>query len=263
MDYTIVIGLDKAHLSQLQLVLPSWKKHKPSLFDNNFSIFHDDSVDGDELDEFLYNNFDAACTINKWPPEGVTYEGDPNDKWKNPQRAKMLSGFVHIAAQSVSTAYWLKVDTDVVATGNDDWVEDSWFENEPAIIAQKWGYTKPPMQMMELDNWANAHLDKLPNWIWQHPPLNLIPNPGSSLVKHERIAGWCGFYNTEFTKLCSEAAESIEGSGQLPVPSQDGFLFYMAKRGNFNIIRTNFKSRGWKLRSSMKAIKQAVEEAMI
>lgn len=264
MNYTLVLGLDSKHADQLRMVWPTWIKHKPSILDNPLLIFVDELSFRDDGIPMINNEIvveHGDVTYVSWPSSEVKYEGDPNNKWTNPQRAKMLSGFIHIAAKWVKTPYWLKVDTDVVATGKDDWIEDSWFINNPAIVAQKWGYSKPPMQMLKLDQWVRNNPEKLSHWN-QYPPLNLIPNPGSSLVKHERIAGWCGFYNTEFTKACSEAAESTCGVGQLPEKSQDGVMWYLAKRGNFEIIRTNFKSRGWKLRSSMKAIKQAVEEAM-
>ncbi len=168
---------------------------------------------------------------------------------------------MHLPATDwVKTPYWLKLDLDVVATGQDDWIDERWFEGNPAIIAHPWNYSKPPESMLDLDKWVKVNAGKLPDKITDSEPLNLIPNPGSDIVRHERIISFCGFFNTEFTKLCSEMAESTCGSGKLPVPSQDGFMWYVAKRGGFGINRVNMKARGWKQCSSERSILQSLQE---
>jgi len=52
-DYTIVLGLDYKHLSQLKLVIPTWKKHKPSLFSKKWIVFIDNSVDYNDVEVLL------------------------------------------------------------------------------------------------------------------------------------------------------------------------------------------------------------------
>lgn len=263
--YTLVLGVDEKHLQQLKIVLPSWRKHKPSLFKHPWIIFYDvGQLLSVAISEVIHQrDIDKELKIIQWPPHGIElYEGDPNNKFSNPQRYRMLSGFVHVAAKHVETPYFLKIDTDTIASDMDDWIDESLFENDPAIISQKWHYSKPANQMLELDQWAEDNKLALSSCFGNTEPLNLVPNPGSSMVKHERIISWVGFFNTEFCKLCSKVCEDTCGVGKLPVPSQDGVHFYLAKRGGFKIVRTNFKSRGWIHRSSMKGIREAVQEAM-
>jgi len=271
-NWTLVLGVDEKHLSQLGFVIPTWKRFKPSLFEKPWIIFYDESVKDFMIEHLLqaYGVYDYY--LYSWPPDGVTYEGDMSNKFSNPQRYRMLAGFVHVAAKYVKTKYWLKIDTDTIASGMDDWVLDEWFENEPAIISHPWGFTKPPNQMMDLDEWFNyGAYDVIINFYYRQefgipyislPSLDIVPTPGRSRVGHKRIISWCGFFNTSFTKFCSNVAGELCGKGKLPVPSQDGYVWYMAKRCGFGIIRMNFKSRGWIHRSSMKGIRQAVEKVM-
>jgi hypothetical protein len=184
------------------------------------------------------------------------------DKWSNPQRYMMLSGFVHVPALcQIETPYWLKLDLDAVATGHDDWVDPSWFKDNPAIVSQPWGYTKPADQMLKLDQWVDRYAEHLPI-LANQPPLNLVPKEGSSLVKHPRIISWCGFFSTGFTSLCSAMASTTCGRGRLPVPSQDGFMFYAAKRAGLPIHIAQMKSRGFEHHNGNAAVKAAVERSL-
>jgi len=262
MDYTLVIGVDGRHLEQLSLVWPTWVKHKPSILTHPLVVFYDrDQLTWKDIQPIVKEHY--QITVYDWPPKGAEYKGDPKDKWTNPQRHKMLSGFVHVPPMFVKTKYWLKLDLDTVATGMDDWIDESWFEDEPAIVSHPWGYTKPARQMLDLDEWTGARLDMMPQWLWQKPPLNLVPREGSSMVRHKRIISWCGFFNTEFTEVCSAVAAGCCELGQLPVPSQDGYLWYMAERGNLGIKRVNMKSRGWEHWTTTRNIIKAVERVML
>ena len=173
----------------------------------------------------------------------------------------MLAGFVHVPTVHVDTSYWLKLDTDVVATGNDDWVDDCWFEGDPAIVAQPWGFTKPADQVLKLDEWVLNNAEKLYDLVCE-PALCLTPNEGSDRVRHKRIISWCGFFHTHFTWSASTWAENTCGVGKLPVPSQDGYLFYLAKRLDFGIKRVQMKKLGFEHWSTMFNVKQAAERAM-
>jgi hypothetical protein len=196
-------------------------------------------------------------TIISWPPEGVKYSGEKGDKWSDPQRHKMLAGFVFIPAHHVNTPYWLKLDTDVVAIGEDDWIKPEWFEDEAAIISHKWTFTKPPDQIIKLDLWAEEN-----GLLLESPPLDLRPEPGSDRVGHARIISWCAFFRADFTRHCSIIADRACGAFQLPVPSQDGYLWYMARRLNQKIVRTNMKGCGWQHWHTEKNIIKYAKEAM-
>ena len=169
----------------------------------------------------------------------------------------MLSGFVHVAAEHVRTEFWLKLDVDCVATMHPDWIDEAWFVDEPAIVAQRWGFTKPANQMLDLDRWALRLFDELPS-----EPLNLRPNEGSSRLNHKRIISWCGFFQTEFTRTCSRLANESGYINSMPVASQDGYMWYVAKRFGLPIKRVDMKQRGWQHWLTMRNIKRACEEAM-
>ena len=197
--------------------------------------------------------------ILPWPDPGVVFRGG-NDKWSNAQRYKMLAGFVHVPAEHVDTEYWLKLDTDTVATGNDDWIDPAWFDSGPAIVSHPWGFTKPPYQMVKLDAWAEENgILFTPEG---SPPLGLVPDPESDRLRHKRIISWCGFFSTLMTSTASLAAERTCGKGQLPVPSQDGYLFYISKRLGLEIKRVQMKNRGWQHWSSMYNVQRASREAL-
>ena len=252
-DYTIVCGVDAKHLRQLAWTWPTWSYKKPSLLKHPMLIFFDYSQVQEQDVRKAVNHPDL--TVVPWPPVCVTYKRLVEGKFGDPQRYKMLAGFVYVPATYVKTEYWLKLDTDTVATGQDDWIDDKWFENNPAIVAQPWSFTKPPDQMMLLDKWANG----IPLFN-STSPLNLVPKEGASRVGHKRIISWCGFFSTSFSNYC---AMLLKGDGyQLPVPSQDGFMFYVAKRLGRVIVRKHMKGLGWEHWGTEWNICQAVEKVL-
>jgi len=254
-DYTLVVGVDHKHLRQLEMTFPTWIRHKPSLLEQPMLVFFDRTlVTGRDVRSAIDH---PRLSVVGWPREAQVYERQSDDRFGDPQRYKMLSGFVHVPARYVRTPYWLKLDTDVVAVGCDDWIDPKWFEGGPAIVSHPWGFTKPGDQMIKLDEWANK-ISQLKD----HPPLNLVPEPGSNRVGHKRIISWCGFFHTGFTFLAAQCADLWAGSGKLPVPSQDGYLWYIAKRMGYGIERVSMKARGWEHWSTEANIRKAVERAM-
>jgi len=235
--FTTVIGVDREHLEQLKLVIKTWEKHKAEIFGNTLIVF----ADGKEMKQGLLKEKDIYDVIKihpshlliRWDSEGST------------NKERMLAGFVHVAARYVETKYYLKLDTDTVASfTSDDWLPLEWFRNDPVIVAHRWSYTKPPDQMIRLDEWVEYHKEKLPE-LNRFSALGLVPKPGSDCLPHKRIISWCGVFSTEFTKLCSEFCSRTVGSTVLPVSSQDGFLWYCAKRMRLPILEVNMKAKGW------------------
>lgn len=245
MDYTTVLGVDDNHVQQFRLVWPNWIDKKPSLLQHPLVVFYNlEKTDPNDL--FSIVNHPYVVFID-WPPPalGIEYAEDPSaGRFGGAQRYKMLAGFIHVAAAYVNTDYWLKIDLDTIATGIDDWIDDAWFENRPAIIAPSWGYTKPPDQMLKLDAWAK-YAEPYGKWLRESSPLRLAPEPGANKVKHRRIISWCGFFERNFTEACSRIAETTCGKGKLPVPSQDGFMWYAARRMGRVIQCADMRSRGW------------------
>jgi len=240
--YTLVLGVDARHLWQLSRVWPTWRRHKPSLTRAPLVVFYDRE---DVTEGHVRAVIRRSATIVPWPPENVSYTADPAlGKFGDARRAKMLAGFVYVAAAAVRTAYWLKLDTDVVAVERDNWIDTDWFDGRAAIIAHPWGYTKPPDQFVRLDRWVDAHRDDL-GALAERPPLDLIPAPGAEALPHPRIISWCAFFDTGVTRYAADAAAQTVGQGQLPVPSQDGYLWYVTRRLGLGITTTNMKRRGW------------------
>jgi len=256
MNFTIVLGVDREHFGQLQIAWATWRKHKPGLFDHPILIFYDSSqVDPRDIRTQLYPN---EYQIVPWSPPVASFPGTPGDKWSDPQRHKMLAGFVHVPAAYVRTDYWLKLDADTIATGRDDWIDSDWFKAGTGIVAHKWGLTKPPHQMLELDQWAES-------FVISTPPLRLFPQDNENKLRHKRIISWCGFFSTELTKFASAFASGSARSAcpsELPVCSQDGYMWYLAKRFRYEIVRVNMKSCGWDHCSSTRRLMEKAKEVI-
>lgn len=252
-DFTTVVGVDAAHLEQLQLVWPTWRRHKPDLLKHSMVVFYDVmQVSGADV----YRSVDHP-DLQAVPWGEHVYRGG-DDKWTNAQRYKMLAGHVYIPAMQVRTKYWLKIDTDTVASGCPDWIDPGWFANEPDIVSQPWGYTKPADQMQRLDEWADKF--KVPLNL---PRLDLPVAEGASLVRHQRIISWIGFFRTgTLGRFSANAAGLTCGYGNLPVRSQDGYHWYYATRMGWEIQRHDFRRLGWEHHSRLDNIKQAVERVM-
>jgi len=258
-DFTLVLGVDRKTLEQLKLTLPTWIKHKPELFDRGVLVFRDRAQVSRLEVCSLIETATSHYRVVDWDYPIEHYPGKGLSKWDNPQREKMLSGFVHIPAKFVHTPYWMKLDTDVVAHPYEDpnWISPDWFLDFPSIIAPSWGYTKPADQMQKLDQWAEHN--SIP-WM-KEPLLNLVPKPEDTRINHHRICSWGAFFNTPDTAIFSSAAERSCGKGRLPVYSQDGFMFYCAKRAGRTIRTIPMKQFGWDVCGSLRRILQSVERS--
>jgi len=259
MNYTTVVGVDRFHLEQLSLTWPTWKKHKPSLLDQPMVVFYDlTQVTRDDVCRVVDH---PNLRVEAWPMRGVDYGTDNGDKWSKPQRYKMLAGFVYVPMWSVETTYFLKIDTDTVAYGNNDWINPEWFEDDPVIVSHSWSFTKPPDQMLLLDEWV-AEIKHVLGHLSSREPLNLVPRPGASRLGHRRIISWCGFFKRDLASDCAVLAANTVGLGLLPCQSQDGFMWYVAKRMGYGIRRTNMKRRGWGHWSTMFNVRKESAKAM-
>lgn len=245
-DYTLIVGVDRKHLQQLAWVWPTWKLHKPGLLQVPMIVFYDRLQVDEQAVRTVVDH--PLLQVVPWSNSGSVVHaqptGEPPNKWNDSQRCKMLAGFVYVPAMLCKTAYWLKIDTDTVAVGRDDWIDPKWFDDDPAIVSHPWGFTKPADQMLDLDRWVEDNRGWMPA-LAAKEPLQLEPKPGWSRVRHKRIISWCAFFQTDFTRLCADCARNTVGDGLLPVQSQDGYLFYVAKRLGLGIERVNMKNRGW------------------
>jgi len=269
-DYTLIVGVDAYHLRQLELVWPTWKRHKPSLLYQPMIVFYDrDSTSEKQVRAVVAH---PNLRTVSWPrgEEEIDWDrkkGDHKDKFQDPHRAMMLSGFVYVPAMFVETPHWLKLDTDVVATGMDDWIDPAWFEGDPAIVSHRWSFTKPADQMLQMDRWVEKNQGQMPSEIACSQPLNLVPRPGWDRLSHKRIISWCGFFDANWTRQMAgltrqSSTNTIDGTYRLPISSQDGYLWYMATRGGREVVRANMKSCGWQHWHTWKNVEQHSREAM-
>jgi hypothetical protein len=244
--YTLVCGVDKKHLDQLKWTWPTWRKHKPYLLKQPMIVFRDVSQVSKEEVQFVINH--PNLIIVDWPLSNAMYGDDTGGKWTNPQRVKMLTGFVYIPAIYVKTKYWLKLDTDVVAIGQPDWIDENWFKYNPAMVCPPWGFTRPAHQMLQLDAWVanNSNKEEF-KAIASCEPLNLHPEPNAERVRHKRICSWCGFFQTGLSRACVTLSEASGELYTLPSPSQDGLMWYIAKRLGLGIKRVRMKDKGWQV----------------
>jgi len=231
-DITLILGVDAEHLEELRMVWPTWMRFKPELLKMPCVVFYDaGQVNRGEL-EFLRKH--PQVRFVAWDlPNALS------------QREKMLTGFVHVPAREVQTTWYLKLDTDVIATEHGEWINPEWFEPDeqgklPVFIAPAWGYSRPRYVMDLLDDWADRQAA-----FKRTQRLNLPYSSQSSVVRHPRIISWLFFGLTDWTK---KAVAWCGNDGRMPLPSQDTFVSYCADRLGCRQVRTRMTHYGWKHR---------------
>lgn len=226
MNFSTFIAVDKKYLAQLKKTIPTWEKYRREIFENPLFIIYDhDQIRRADLDWIQH----PAVRMIAWPPAIA-------NPYKS-QREKMLSALVWAPVRHCTTDWYLKVDCDTWATRQADWIKPSWFTDDPAFVAAPWGYTKPADQIPKLDDWADG-ISGLANY----PRLNLVPTPGSRMLRHKRMCSWVFFGNTAWTRRMAK----FFPPGNLPCPSQDGTLWFMAARTGARYVTMNPKRAGWR-----------------
>ena len=248
-DLTVVQAIDGRTIEQFRWSVTTWHRNRRELWDCPWLFLYDPRTVG--LAEVRAAAGDAglgrsAVRAVPWPP-------DPTVDYAS-QRERMLTAFIY-APYWIETPWWVKIDTDAVALRPADWAPDDWFRRDPdafddpglpyaagyfAWIASPWGYTKPGDQMARLDDWADG-VDELVGF----PRLNIPYTPGSRRCRHPRMASWVSFYRSDWTGWAAYLARESVGEYRSPVPSQDGFHFYVAARTGASTLRTSMRKRGW------------------
>lgn len=232
-DFTTIVALDARTIEQWRVSLPTWRLHRPELFQRPWLLIFDrDQLEPDAIRTALLESGPAPddCRALPWPTQAAEFAS---------QRERMLSAFVH-APRAVRTPYWLKIDTDALAVRHDAWCPAEWFAGQPVWIASPWGYTKPGDQMHQLDIWARTTPE-----LAEYPDLNLPFEPGARRVRHARMASWVSFYETAWSVMAADIAERACGPCRIPVPSQDGYHFYVAQRRGDFYRRVSMRRVGW------------------
>jgi hypothetical protein len=237
-DYTLVVGCDERTQEQLRGTWPTWRRYRPELLNQPMVVICDArlSPDPDWWRKRLHWLDHPAWRPFLWdwpaPDDGITREVS--------QRERMLTAFIRVA-RVISTAWYLKIDTDVVATAGGPVILPEWVaktdEGVPALVASAWGYTKPGDFVDDLQDWA----DKLPQ-LRCFKRLDLPSGRGIKRFRHPRICSWICLINTGFGLLANQLSPH---PNPLPAPSQDTYHWYVAARRGDRIQRVSFKRLGW------------------
>ncbi len=162
--------------------------------------------------------------------------------WSAPggNRESMLTAFVKLVPQIVETPFWIKLDADCAASEGARLFPEIG-DGEYDVVGHRWGYTKPGAWLRTLEDWGDNALGS-PRLFTEK---ELSAADRAIRYRHERIQSFVCRYRTAFTR---EAA-ALTGE-RLPVPSEDTYHWYVAKRLGRPILRVNAKQ--WGLRHPVK-----------
>jgi len=250
-EITTIVVVDRRCADQLEMVWPTWRLHRPELFSQPLVIICDWAAGNKRFWKrrlrFMGHHADRRIVGWDWPRlDDTQFSGMT-------QRERMLTAWVKVPPAVVQTPYFVKIDTDVVATKTCPWILPEWFDDRPALIASPWGYTKPATYPGILDEWATT--------IPTLAPLRSLalpaPQTDQGTIRHKRIASWCCFVNTTFAQT---AADYVPG--RLPVPSQDTYHWYVAWRESQPIVKAKMKNYGWTCVNGDRRRQRLVEEVL-
>lgn len=247
-DFTTVVAVDAKTVAFAAHSIPTWRRNQPLLWKLPLVVLFDRRHFYDESLVALQELFDHPnAEFVPWPPDRAAkleYET---------QRERMLSAFVYAPAVApIETPYWCKIDLDSIALRPSPWPLSEWFEGNPVWVASPWGYTKPADQMARLDAWANE-VDALQHF----PALNLPVAAGAKRCVHKRMCSWLSFYRTEWSHGAAHIAAVSCGAYRIPVPSQDGYHWYVAARRGERGRHVSMKKFGWTNHCRLSRLKTA------
>ena len=171
-EITLVLGLDAAHLEELRWTWPTWMRFKPELREMPALVFYDPAQIVPERVSFIHQHPNV-----RWVPWEMPAAGN--------QREKMITGFVQVPAREVQTPWYLKLDTDAVATGPGPWIKEEWFlpsgrGRTATMVSAKWTYSKPHDVIQRLDEWAKGLRRLRPIRIESHRLAGAQPSAASA-----------------------------------------------------------------------------------
>jgi hypothetical protein len=230
-EFTLVVALDLVHAEELRCSWPTWDKNCHLLRQKPMLVLYD-PIESEEKWrkklEFLTHPRVRLVPVRK--------TGAVSD-----QREMMLTSFVLQAPFEIKTPWYLKLDTDVVATSVlPQWPDPTWFlpdekKRLPAFISNPWPYSKPANVLDVLDDWGDTVPELKP-----YSRLNVTSKLDNRVVVRQRIISWCFFGNTNWSQKMAEYT-----GGRLPVPSHDTYLWYCAERRRDFYRRARMKRYGW------------------
>lgn len=225
---TTVVAFDAQYFEQFRVTWPTWRALKPEVTEWPLLLMVDGRRGAGVSRAMIRDVIGAKANVR------IVWWLWPYNDWSLSQRERMLTALV-AAAQYVETPYYFKIDTDVVATRAGEWLAPWWFEHNPVLVSPAWGYSRPADVIDRLDIWG----DKCPDMA-DFGRLGITAPPGSTRVRHRRIAGFAMFGRTDWTREMWRLAQ-----GRLPVPSQDTYLWYCAERRREFYRRVRMRELGW------------------
>lgn len=231
-DITIVTGIDIGYIDKLLATYETWKHFKPEVLKMPMRVVYDTAtlaLDGRRMRRL------AKAARRQADFQFVPWEGEYPS-----QREKMLTALTFAPTTDVPTPWYLKIDADTVATRTAKWIDDAWFEEKdgetPAFVTNPWNYTKPASFITRLQDWG----DQQPG-LKDHPRLQIEYSPDDRRAYHKRIISWLFFGNVAWTR---EVVGTLP-TRNLPVPSQDTFLWYCAARTDRRYVTHKMRRCGW------------------
>ena len=249
-NLTVIVGVDRQHLEELRVSLPTWVRNVDGLADFQFVMIGDvESIDDDLSDDaLLLANMCGVNNVTFRDVSAILPAGFP-PRHDVTQRERMLTALA-FAPSLVSTPTYLKLDTDTVALPVRDKLLSAKVTGSRPIAAPRWGYTKPGSWLDTLDLWSD-----------QTAPGNAKPYRVASggVAKSQRIISYAMLGDTEFAKRCLQMLTSP----RLPVPSQDTFYWYCAELLGREISRLSTSEICWRhAGGNMRKLKELAAEAM-
>lgn len=229
LDLSILLAVDKAYVGQLRHAWPTWIKHRPEMFAVPFPVIvlKDASLPDSEID-FIKSSHPCVKVAPIPAIPGMT------------QQERMYSAFIHVGPFLADTEFAMKVDCDTVARRHDPlWCSEEIVRMPDGTLADLcasgWRYSKPSHAIDTMDKWGNT-VPELKDF----PAMNLPFDPKARRVDTPgRIAGYVTISRVDFSRWASTLCR------RLPLPSQDTYLWYCAKRTGRPIKLFKMKRVGW------------------
>lgn len=248
-DFTTVVAVDANHLEDLRLAWPTWRKHKPEILERPLLVIAD-AMAGDARDWRLrlawLDHPSRSIALWDWPNR------DDSEMAGVTQAERMFTAFVHVPPAVVTTAYWMKLDVDTIATSHGDWLQKKWFRDRPTVIASPWGYTKPAKFVDDLNRWARGV-----SGLSELDEKHRVTDPAARHFRSPRWCSWLAFLDTTWSRYASGLAP-----GRLPCPSQDTYHWYIADRRGDRVVTAKMKRHGWNNCSGRRRRQQLAREAL-
>jgi hypothetical protein len=222
--WTVCMAVDETHAAELELSWQTLVRLKPDIRQAPLHVYCDSQRPVGWWQERLAFLVHPQCQLFSWAA--------PMD-W--PQRERMLSAFVFGPPQTVETPWFLKLDTDAVATRPGPLVNPAWLENDPVFVSAPWGYSIPSNVHQVLDDWC----DRIPE-LAEFPRLDLSFQPEARTVRAKRIISWYYLGRTDWHRWLATLCQD-----RLPVPSHDTLCWHVAKRTGAVYRREKLSAWGW------------------